>query len=140
MRRVVSRRRILHWLGGLWALLLPPAPAAARSDPLGRQAGRLGPRPAVLTAAEGGLFSDASGVRQIAQRYLALHPAEADREQLERRVESRLAGCGAHGFVEFRKDIAREVRADFAEGRIVVLDGWVVSVLEARLCVVCSAG
>jgi hypothetical protein len=32
--------------------------------------------------------------------------------------------------------VVRQIREDFAHGRVVVLDGWVLSETEARLCAV----
>ena len=104
----------------------------------GRQVGPTRLRPPCPRAVEIDLFSNAEGMQRIAQRYLELHPAEAAREQLERRVEGRLRGTRARSAAELRRAIAKEVQLDFAEGQIVLLDGWVVSLLEARLCVLYS--
>ena len=130
---LVDRRRILLWLGAFCALPFSYL-AFLRPNQRGRQLGPASLRPAL----EIDFFSDVEGTRQIAQRYLELHPAEAAREQLERRVEDRLRGTRARSAAELRTAIAKEVQLDFAEGQIVLLDGWVVSLLEARLCVLYS--
>ena len=43
---------------------------------------------------------------------------------------------GARG--EARPSVAQQVRNDFAAGRIVLVDGWVLSATEARQCALFS--
>ena len=74
-------------------------------------------------------------------------PAEAS----ERVLTSRLLGALAPGRGtlhratdrELRQVMARAAKQDFRDGRTTHLDGWVVSLTEARLCALttlCSSG
>jgi hypothetical protein len=71
--------------------------------------------------------------REVGTRYLDGHPAEADEQLLLRR----LAGLGDPAAVsteQLRERARRVVRSEFEEGRTVIVDGWYLSVTEARLC------
>lgn len=79
------------------------------------------------------LFSDRSDAAQIG-RYV-----------LNRRAETKLCALNlddAPGAGNPRSDSARkpdairqDIRTDYAEGRTVCVDGWILSVTEVRLCV-----
>ncbi len=84
------------------------------------------------------LFSDRDGMRRVGKRYLALQPQEADPERLRLRVESQLRGVSLHPRKELRRSIAECIQHDFSEGHVVVVNGWVLSLLEARLCGLCA--
>jgi hypothetical protein len=74
----------------------------------------------------------------VGRRYLANHPHEADPAWLAGRLDTdlRCQDCNPTQVdaPRLRAGIARQVRADFADGRVVRVDGWVLSVTEARLC------
>jgi hypothetical protein len=74
----------------------------------------------------------------VGRRYLAGHPQEADRRWLagELGADLRRQGCDPRrtDAAGLRAGLARQVRADFACSRVVRVDGWVLSVTEARLC------
>jgi hypothetical protein len=61
-------------------------------------------------------------VRQLGMHYRALTPAENSAETLRTAVSSALG----------KRSIDDAVREDFATGRTVLVDGWVLSVTEAR--------
>lgn len=84
------------------------------------------------------LFSDRNGMRRVGQRYLALHPQEADPERLRRRVEELLRGHSLQSREELRESVATVIEHEFSVGHIVLVDGWVLSLLEARLCALCA--
>lgn len=67
---------------------------------------------------------DDETVRAIGARYRSSTPAEDDPGVLRRRL-----GAGSPD---------TEIRADFAAGRTVVVDGWVLSITEARQCALFS--
>lgn len=75
-------------------------------------------------------------VRAIGERYRAMTPDERDADSLRdaivasRGLRARLLG-GA-------EPVAALVHADFEAGRTVVVDGWVLSVTEARQCALFS--
>lgn len=79
----------------------------------------------------------AGGVRAIGARYRATHPTESDAGALRDAIlasrpwHARLVG-------EAQSSIADLVRVDFEQGRTVVVDGWLLSVTEARQCALFS--
>jgi hypothetical protein len=72
----------------------------------------------------------------VGQSYLACTPQEADHQVLS----SLLLSDGAAEFSKkpaaLRAYIRDRIRQDFAEGRITEVDGWVLSITEARLCAI----
>jgi len=75
-------------------------------------------------------------VREIGRRYRRAVPAEHDAEALRAAI---LAASRASRLGEApRVPVAELVRSDFAEGRTVVVHGWVLSVTEARQCALFS--
>jgi hypothetical protein len=76
-------------------------------------------------------------VREIGRRYREIVPAERDAESLRARI---LAARPPASRLERapRTPIAELVRGDFADGRTVVVRGWVLSVTEARQCALFS--
>jgi hypothetical protein len=81
----------------------------------------------------------AERVRALGARYRELTPAEHDAAALEDTIRrsmpfsARLFGGGESG-------VTRLVRDDFADGRTVVVDGWILSATEARQCALFSLG
>jgi hypothetical protein len=76
-------------------------------------------------------------VRAIGARYRAMSPAEQDVGALRhaingsRPLTARIFGARSPGIEEL-------VRDDFARGRTVVVEGWLLSVTEARQCALYS--
>ena len=76
-------------------------------------------------------------VRAIGARYRAMSPGERDVAALRhaingsRPLTARLSGSADPGIAEL-------VREDFVHGRTVVVDGWLLSVTEARQCALYS--
>lgn len=79
------------------------------------------------------LLGNEDGISEIGWAYLRLAPAENEVQLLSNRIftdirwDLLLSG-------DVRQVIARRVREDFRKGRVVRLQGWVVSLTEARLC------
>jgi len=71
----------------------------------------------------------------IGREYLRVASAHWKPERLATLISS---CCGERAFdsgVEaLRRSLARRTRQDFAEGQIVRIHGWMLSVTEARLC------
>jgi hypothetical protein len=88
-------------------------------------------QPEILSVLGGG------AVRTIGSRYRAMPGAERDAAGLRdailtsRPLSARLTGAAAPTLSEL-------VREDFAHGRTVVVDGWILSVTEARQCALYS--
>jgi hypothetical protein len=88
-------------------------------------------RPELLSA----LGSGPVGV--IGVRYRAANPSESDAPSLRRAIIASLP-LRARFFQSTSVSLQQQVRADFAEGRTVVVDGWILSVTEARQCAIFS--
>jgi hypothetical protein len=124
----LSRRDIFRHLayGGLMMSL----PTFA----LARPAGNLSPPLASLLCQ---FFSNRESARVVGQRYLDLTPNEASTERLmalifqSKENYARLAHADAE---QLRAILSDQQRADFAHGRTIMIDGWILSETEVRLC------
>lgn len=67
---------------------------------------------------------DAATIRQLGDAYRAKTPAESSQEKL---IELLTPGVSA-----------KKIQADYANGNIVTLKGWVISLTEARQCALYS--
>jgi hypothetical protein len=75
------------------------------------------------------LFSALPSARAIGAAYLRSCPADGlDAETLATALPTGL------NVTELRSAIAAGVRDDFANARVVTVDGWMLAVTEARLC------
>ncbi|NBB73477.1 MAG: hypothetical protein GVY35_07350 [Bacteroidetes bacterium] len=79
-------------------------------------------------------LGDFASIHALGRRYRAVHPEEDRRAAL---VEV-LRGAIGPGLGSVRDRLDARVRADFAQGRTVQLDGWILSVTEARQCALYS--
>lgn len=79
----------------------------------------------------------AERVRDIGSRYRAAVPKENSAPALREAItSSRAQGFSLQSL--WRDPVERNVRDDFAAGRTVILNGWVLSVTEARQCALFS--
>lgn len=123
-----SRRDILRQFtcGGLLVSL----PASVLAQP----AGNLSPN---LISRLGRFYSNRESARVIGRRYLDLAPGEAAPERLMALIcrsgenGTRLARANTE---QLREILLDQQRTDFARGRTVTIDGWVLSETELRLC------
>lgn len=85
-----------------------------------------------------GLLAHEDSARLIGRAYLRVAPTEARPDVLTALVAERLPGgrraLDDAGGDDLRELVARGTARDFAEERTVVVDGWVLSCTEARLC------
>lgn len=83
------------------------------------------------------VFSHRLSAGVVGRRYLALHPHEANAALLAARIAGtarnylRLTEAGRG---RLRALLVHQQRQDFAAGRTVNVDGWILSRTEARLC------
>lgn len=108
---------------GLW-----PAMACIRwdGDPVRRWAAQLS-----------GVLRHQAAAGEIGRAYLRAHPSEADPE----RLVAGITGGWPQGPAELdqlgrdalRLRLRDQIRGDFAQGRTVRVDGWVLAASEARL-------
>ena len=108
---------------GLW-----PAVACIRWDghPVRRWAAQLS-----------GVLRHQAAAGEIGRAYLRAHPSEADPERLVAGItgdwEQGPAELDRLGRDALRLRLREQIRTDFAEGRTVRVDGWVLAASEARL-------
>ena len=76
-------------------------------------------------------------VRQLGKRYRESVPRESDVPRLEAVIRGSRPWTARIGVTH--PPIADQVRDDFDAGRTVVVDGWLLSVTEARQCALYSA-
>lgn len=133
----LDRRHFVAAAGaGLVVLALQrwPAVGAGGAAVGGAGPGRAGPAGAAHLAH---LFAADESARAVGRAYLCVTPAERDREALARLLadgEPARVGASRTRAAELRATIARRIRDDFAHGRTTVVDGWVLSLTEARVC------
>jgi hypothetical protein len=121
---MIGRRTLMR--SGLFAALAPTLALVA--GPLApRRAAAAGP-----TARLAGIFREPASARAIGRAYLRQAPEEADAARPLDLIHP--GDCAALSTTELRRAVAARQRADFAAGRTVLLDGWVLSRTEARLC------
>ena len=84
------------------------------------------------------LFRNYEGVTAVGKKYLACIPFETDAEKLAQQAlpgaENTAMGAGEVGYDQFKAVVHSRVRDDFRQGRVINLDGWVLSETEVRLC------
>lgn len=130
----ISRRDLLKQLaaGGLLA-------AAPGSLLLGPDREVFQPLAARLTR----ILSNTRSAAIVGQHYLRLNLEAADAPVLAARIAGtmehylRLSSAGPR---RLRALLAEQQKRDFAEGRTVNVDGWILSVTEARLCAIAALG
>jgi hypothetical protein len=108
---------------GLW-----PAVACIRWDghPVRRWAAQLS-----------GVLRHQAAAGEVGRAYLRAHPSEADPERLVAGItgdwEQGPAELDRLGRDALRLRLREQIRTDFAQGRTVLVDGWVLAASEARL-------
>lgn len=82
------------------------------------------------------VFRNSESAREIGRRYLAEVPEENEPEAIESALTGSLgtAPVASAENSSLPARIRRATEADFETGRIVYLDGWMLSETEARLC------
>ncbi|MFL5583160.1 MAG: hypothetical protein ACJ8AO_22565 [Gemmatimonadaceae bacterium] len=125
--RFVNRRRFLQTIGAALAAGLTSSACAADAK---YDAAALA-RPELLDALGAGV------VRAIGARYRETTPGERDADALRRAILSSRPWAAR---LRWRRSpsVAELVRGDFADGRTVVVDGWVLAATEARQCALFS--
>lgn len=127
----LRRREFLHRIGSAALAALGLAGTAATTPGCTR------PRDP-LSAALAGFFEDRDRAAAVGAVYLEHFPDEADSETLLARLfEAGVAVAREQAAADPDGLVARlrgQHREDFAAGRTVQLEGWALSLTEARLC------
>ncbi|HET9223950.1 MAG TPA: hypothetical protein VFO07_15670 [Roseiflexaceae bacterium] len=91
-----------------------------------------------LSAKLTALFIHQESAQAIGRAYLQRFSQEADVRTLEDRIAQGIAGgrtlLVATGKPEISKLLTDRIRQDFATDQIVKVQGWILSITEARLC------
>ena len=77
----------------------------------------------------------------LGQRYREAVPQEAGQAALAAALVASLgaeAGLPAGDLAGLRRLVDERIRGDFAAGRVVDVDGWLLAVTEARICALAS--
>lgn len=125
----MSRRRLLRLMIGVAAglALYPSGQTSGWRDQHDELAARLA-----------ALFSQPQSAAAIGQAYLQQYAHEADALRLHRLIVRDVVQQGAGlrdaGDAELKSLLQQRIWQDFADDRVVKLNGWILSVTEARLC------
>jgi hypothetical protein len=124
--RSPHRRRLLQGLGAVGVVGLFPRPGRATTlgagaDPLGQRLEALLPHTESASVVGRAYLRIAPHERQVG-RLVALLGLDGDAGILGPDVEA------------LRRDLARRTRRDFAEGHVVMVQGWMLALTEVRLC------
>lgn len=114
----ISRRSVTGWLTGLASIAL----AIGWPSRLGAHALPSGDRANAVDAAVARLLPHRDSARAVGRAYLDLVPDEASLARLRA-----LLGTAVEA-------MAARVRADYAQGRVMMIDGWTLSLTELRAC------
>lgn len=125
----LNRRSFLH-LTALGAVAALTSPASATSS---------GPTYAAPALEQPELLAlmSAQLVRVLGMRYRQEVPTENDARALRAAIAARIPWTDSLTGSS-QSAVLRLIQRDFAEGRTVLLDGWVLSVTEARQCALYS--
>jgi hypothetical protein len=84
------------------------------------------------------LFIHQESAQAIGRAYLQSYPREADIQTLEDQIAQGIAGGRtlliATGKPQVSKLLTDRIRQDFATDQVVKVQGWILSITEARLC------
>ena len=84
------------------------------------------------------LFIHQESAQAIGRAYLQSYPREADALRLEDQIARGIAGgrmlLATTSKPEVSKLLTDRIRQDFATDQVVKVQGWILSVTEARLC------
>ncbi len=126
----IGRRDVLRGLGAF--AIVGAMPLVGCGDP----------RSSALPEALATFYSDPDAAAEIGRHYLALTPRESDADVLVRAVAGDELELFRKLAIENPSELHELLRAkhreDFDGGRVVVVEGWMLSLTEARLCAIAS--
>jgi hypothetical protein len=89
-----------------------------------------------------GVLRHPDGAVLLGRLYLAGHPQEADAARLSTLIaaalDPALTPVSSATDEALRAGLEEKIRTDFTSGEMVAVDGWLLSVTEARLCALVS--
>lgn len=128
---LITRRKLLQWGAAICCLALVPRSwgrVVAKNDIEQKIARRVA-----------GLFEHPDSAREIGREYLKLVPSDSDLAVLVRKMipdAGRMKFLSTAGKKSLRRYIASSSREDFRQGRMVCVNGWMLSQTELRLCAI----
>jgi hypothetical protein len=128
--RGVSRRAVVVGIGGA-ATAAVVAVLVGRQLDEGEGDGTAGTSPATDEP------SDDEAIKRVGEAYRAAYPDEDDVEVLEAALP-RFEGLTGQQVQDQLSTLRDQVRADFAEGNVVMVDGWLLAATEARAAALVS--
>ena len=126
----MTRRDLMRWLlaAPIGGALIGGSPSEAWAEEESVRAGLSALRPEILE-----VIGDRKKAKAIAEAYRRARPEES-LEEIERAVRSAAAPRARSGRVR-AEAVRRLVRREYAQGRTLELDGWILAETEARQCV-----
>jgi hypothetical protein len=126
----MQRRQFLAWFAAA-GVLWPGGPGRVWTGLAGVRSAKMADRLAAV-------FSRPASAAAVGRAYLAAHPGEAGVDRLAGELEAALRRSGCEparaDLATLRRAAAHQIKEDFAQSRVVQVDGWVLSLSEARLC------
>jgi len=83
-------------------------------------------------------FCDANTLKEIGNQYRQKTPAENAQDKLQQLLQQAAGTKKAADHKALRSSIQATITEDFKAGRIININGWVLSVTEARQCALFS--
>jgi hypothetical protein len=128
--RRVSRRAVVAGIGGA-------ATAAVVAVLVGRQLDEGEGEEAAGSPRANDEPSDDEAIKRVGEAYRAAYPDEDDVEVLEAALP-RFDGLSGQQVQDQLSTLRDQVRADFADGNVVLVDGWLLAATEARAAALVS--
>ena len=134
MSHLLTRREVLQRLAAAGLIALAPGAAS------GATAAALDSVQPLTTRLRG-LFTNTKSANAVGLRYLAAAPGEADARLLTGLI------CGTRDRYRrlmeadsgrLRELLIEQQKQDFGNGRVVTLEGWILSETEVRLCAIAA--
>ncbi len=87
-----------------------------------------------------GRFCDEKSIREIGTKYLSLAPLENKKEKLAELLLTDYSGekLKISDRSNIIKLLDKKIYKDFSEYKTIIIDGWVISITEARQCALYS--
>jgi hypothetical protein len=123
----IDRRRMLGWLAAAAGVLVAAPGLACSSDD---------PEAAPTTTSEPGGEALLAAVQRVGDAYLAAHPDEADAEVLAAALPADVDAEGDP--LRLMRAVEDAAAADYAAGRVVLVDGWRLAQTGARAAALVS--
>jgi hypothetical protein len=88
----------------------------------------------------GSLVSSFASGKRLGLEYIARFPEEADLTFLERKITADIdvPDVQSGNLATIRRMLTARIRADFEQGNVVTLEGWMLARTELRMCAIAA--